>query len=185
MVVADPTLEETRLVSQAQGGDREAFCELVRRYRLQAVDVVYRMCGDSALAEDAAQMAFIRAWQHLASFQPRATFRSWLYRIAVNAALDAIRKEKPGDDIEEIELAAPGERMEARVEQRERAQIVRKAILALPEAARAVLVLREYRALSYHEIADALDIPLGTVMSRLNYARTRLEEILRPLLEEA
>lgn len=184
-MVADAALEEARLVSQAQCGDREAFSELVRRYRLRVIDVVYRMCGDAALAEDAAQLAFIRAWQHLAAFQPRATFRSWLYRIAVNAALDAIRKEKPGDNIEKMELAAPGERMEARVEQQERAQWVRKAILALPEAARVVLVLREYQALSYREIADALDIPLGTVMSRLSYARTRLEETLRPLLEEA
>ncbi len=176
--------DETRLVTQAQKGDRDAFCELVCRYRTAVVDVVYRMCGDDALAEDAAQVAFLRAWQKLDSFRPGTSFRSWLYRIAVNAALDFLRREKPGPDLETLDLAAPGERIEARIEQQERAQQVRRAVLALPDASRAVLVLKEYHDLSYHEIAETLEIPIGTVMSRLSYARKRLSELLCLSMEE-
>ena len=75
---------ETQLISQAQAGNREAFGELVRCFHSGVVNVVFRMCGDAALAEDAAQTAFIQAWRHLAGYQPRTSFRSWLYRIAVN-----------------------------------------------------------------------------------------------------
>src|SRR5450759_3496992 len=79
---------ETSLIEQAQNGDRNAFGELVRRHYQGVVLVVYRMCGDTGLAEDAAQEAFIRAWVNLPSYQPQARLRNWLYRIAVNAALD-------------------------------------------------------------------------------------------------
>ncbi len=177
--------DEIRLVAQAQKGGKDAFCELVCRYRTAVIDVVYRMCGDPALAEDAAQLAFLRAWQKLDSFRPGTSFRSWLFRIAVNAALDDLRRRRPAAGLEALDLLpAPGERVEARVEQRERAQAVRAAVLALPEASRAALVLKEYHQFSYQEIADTLEIPIGTVMSRLSYARKRLSELLRQYLEE-
>ena len=179
------TLEaiEHNLVTRAQQGDREAFSELVRCHREGVINVVYRMCGDANLAEDAAQEAFIRAWQHLAGYQPRSPFRNWVYRIAANAALDVLRREKETVDIEALPIEAPGYGPEAALEAQERAVRVKQAVLALPPASRAVLVLREYEGLSYQEIADTLDIPVGTVMSRLNYARTRIRESLSADLE--
>jgi RNA polymerase sigma-70 factor (ECF subfamily) len=172
------------LIAQAQRGDRRAFGELVRRHREGVVDVVYRMCGDVNLAEDAAQEAFIRAWQHLPSYRPRSPFRNWVYRIATNVALDVLRCERETVDVDALSLPASDAGPEATVEGKERGERVRQAVLALPPASRSVLVLREYEGLSYQEIADTLGIPIGTVMSRLNYARKRLRESLAPYLEE-
>jgi RNA polymerase sigma-70 factor (ECF subfamily) len=147
------------------------------------VNVVYRMCGDTNLAEDAAQEAFIRAWQHLPNYRPRSPFRNWLYRIATNVARDVLRRERETVDVDALPLVAPGAGPEETVEGAERGARVRQAVLALPTASRTVLVLREYEGLSYREIADTLNIPIGTVMSRLNYARKRLRESLAPYLE--
>jgi RNA polymerase sigma-70 factor (ECF subfamily) len=183
MQLATYTTEtETALVIRAQKGDRNAFGELVRQHHPGVVNVVYRMCGDVALAEDAAQDAFIQAWLHLPTFRPGTSLRNWLYRIAVNAALDALRREPktPFADVESLSMPDPLAGPEAIFLQKERALIVQRAILALAETSRAVLILREYGGLSYQEIAFTLDIPLGTVMSRLNYARERLKEILVP-----
>lgn len=174
---------ERDLIVQAQQGDRQAFSELVRRHRTGVVNVVYRMTGDAHLAEDAAQEAFIRAWQHLHAYRPDSPFRNWLYRIATNAALDALRREKDTLDIDALSMAASGGLPEAALESKQQAELVQQALLALPPASRAALILREYEGLSYREIAEALDIPLGTVMSRLNYARKRMLETLTPHLE--
>jgi RNA polymerase sigma-70 factor, ECF subfamily len=173
---------ETALIEKAQKGDRNAFGELVRHHHPGVVNVVYRMCGDEGLAEDAAQDAFIRAWLNLPSFHPGTSLRNWLYRIAVNAALDALRREPktPLADVETLAMPDPLAGPEAIFLQKERVLIVQRAILSLAETSRAVLVLREYGGFSYQEIASALDIPLGTVMSRLNYARDRLKELLIP-----
>jgi len=146
--------------------------------------VVYRMCGDASLAEDAAQEAFIRAWKHLPNYQPRSPFRNWVYRIANNAALDVLRRRRETVDVDEIPIASSSAGPEALLEKEERAARVRQAVLELPEASRAVLVLREYEGLSYKEIADVLGIPIGTVMSRLNYARNQLRKSLAPCLED-
>ncbi len=180
---APPGEIEHNLVTRAQQGDREAFSELVRCHREGVINVVYRMCGDAGLAEDAAQEAFIRAWQHLASYQPRSPFRNWVYRIAANVALDALRREKETVDVDAVPVAAPDPGPEAVLIEHERAERVRQAVLALPPASRAVVVLREYEGLSYQEIAYTLDIPMGTVMSRLNYARNRIRESLAAYLE--
>jgi RNA polymerase sigma-70 factor (ECF subfamily) len=171
---------ETSLIEKAQNGDRNAYGELVRHYHSGVVNVVYRMCGDVELAEDAAQDAFIRVWLNLSFFRPGTSFRNWIYRIAVNAALDFLRREPkiPAADVESLTMADPLAGPEAAFLQKERTVIVQKAILSLTEASREVLVLREYGGLSYQEIASTLDIPLGTVMSRLNYARERLKELL-------
>jgi RNA polymerase sigma-70 factor, ECF subfamily len=175
---------EKSLVLQAQQGDRNAFGELARRHYQGVVRVVYRMCSDTALAEDATQEAFIRAWVNLPSFQPSAPLRSWLYRIAINAALDILRR-KPEESLEENQVAMITDQAagpETALIEKERVAIVQQAMKNLPEAARSVLVLREYGELSYQEIAKVLDIPVGTVMSRLNYARNRLRELLRGVL---
>ena len=181
--MAIPTAEtEAALIDRAQKGDRNAYGELVRRYHPAVVSTVYRMCGEVELAEDAAQTAFIQAWLHLSSFRPGTSLRNWLYRIAVNAALDVIRQtpKQTFTDIENLVIADSQAGPEAVLLQKERSQAVEQAILSLTEASRVVLVLREYSGLSYQEIATTLDIPLGTVMSRLNYARERLKELLAP-----
>ncbi len=175
---------ELDLVNRAKDGDSGAFGDLVRLHRRGVVNVVYRMCGDAVLAEDAAQEAFVRAWQRIDRYEPRAPFRSWLYRIASNAALDALRRQRETVDIDGLRLASTGAGPEERAESADRENVVRQAVLALPPASRAVLVLREYEQLSYREIADALSIPMGTVMSRLNYARNRLRRALAPYLEQ-
>ena len=171
---------ETDLVHLAQAGNRNAFGELVRRHYQGVVRVVYSMCGDAGLAEDAAQEAFIRAWINLPAFEPSAPLKNWIYRIAINAALDVLRK-KPEESLEERQesmLSDQAQGPEAALVEKERIAQVRRAMQALPEASRSVLVLREYGELSYQEIARVLDIPVGTVMSRLNYARNRLRELL-------
>jgi RNA polymerase sigma-70 factor (ECF subfamily) len=182
-IAAPANYNESELVSQAQRGDRSAFGDLVRHHRSGVINVVYRMCGDVQLAEDAAQEAFIRAWQKLPGYQPRSPFRNWLYRIATNVALDTLRRERETVDLDDVPLQTPYAGPESAVENAEQAELVRAAVLALPPASRAVLVLREYEGLSYRQIAETLGIPLGTVMSRLNYARTHLAAALSPLME--
>ncbi len=181
----EPSYNEPELVASAQHGDQQAFCELVSHHRQGVINVVYRMCGDAGLAEDAAQEAFLRAWLHLASYQPRSPLRNWLYRIALNAAHDVLRRERETVDVDDLPLASAEDGPREATEREEQARRVRQAVQALPAASRSVLVLREYEGLSYREIADVLDIPLGTVMSRLNYARGRLRETLTLDLEAA
>jgi RNA polymerase sigma-70 factor (ECF subfamily) len=177
-------INETQLVAQAQNGDRNAFSELVRIHAQGVLNVVYRMCGDMLIAEDAAQETFIRAWQNLSSYRPQTPLRSWLYRIAFNAGMDMLRKNKRilPDDIEDMHITDGQPGLESLVSQHERTRLVQKAVLSLPDTSRAVLVLREYEGLSYQEISSALDIPVGTVMSRLNYARNLLKAKLEPQL---
>ena len=178
------SVREAELVVSAQNGDRNAFSELVRLHAQGVLNVVHRMCGDAQLAEDAAQETFIRAWQNLPSYRPDTPLRNWLYRIAVNAGTDMLRKERRilPDDIHDLHLSDGTPGLEAQVSQKERAALVQRAILSLPDASRAVLVLREYEGLSYQEISSTLDIPVGTVMSRLNYARKTLKAKLQPQL---
>ena len=171
---------EAELVIKAQSGDRNAFSELVSIHARGVLNVIYRMCGDAQVAEDAAQETFIRAWARLGSFRVDSSLRNWLYRIALNTAIDMLRKEKRTltGALEGFHLADPQLGPEGLFLQEERTAVVQRAIQTLPDASRAVLVLKEYEGLSYHEIADALDIPIGTVMSRLNYARRLLKEKL-------
>ena len=178
------TVHEIELVTQAQSGNRNAFGELVSIHSQGVINVIYRMCGDAQVAEEAAQEAFIQAWLHLSSYRPQTSLRNWLYRIAVNAATDMFRKEKRilPNAIEDLPLRDSRPGPEASASQSERIALIQKAILSLPDASRAVLVLREYEEMSYHEIAETLDIPLGTVMSRLNYARRILKERLAQTL---
>ncbi len=175
---------ELELIAQAQQGDRGAFGELVRRHRKGVVNVVYRMCGNANLAEDAAQEAFIRAWEHLPGYRPQSPFRNWIYRIATNAARDVLRRDRETVDIDALPLPASNGNPEAALEITERGRYVQQAVLALPPASREALILREYEGLSYQEIADTLDIPIGTVMSRLNYARGKLRQALAPYFQE-
>jgi RNA polymerase sigma-70 factor (ECF subfamily) len=183
-VVRVTASSEAEIVSRAQRGERNAFSELVSIHAQGVRNVIYRMCGDVQIAEDAAQETFIQAWLHLSTYRPQTSLRSWLYRIAVNAATDMLRKEKRilPNALEDLPLRDPQPGPEARFSQQERTTLVQRAISSLPEASRVVLVLREYEGMSYHEIAEALDIPVGTVMSRLNYARKLLKDKLEAKL---
>ena len=183
-VVTGLEVSETELVNRAQSGDRNAFSELVRNHAQGVMNVIYRMCGDVHIAEDAAQETFIQAWLHLSTYRPQTSLRNWLYRIAVNAATDMLRKEKRilPNSMEDLQLTDGRPGPESLVSQQERIALVQKAVLSLPEASRAVLVLREYEGLSYQEISSTLDIPIGTVMSRLNYARKLLKDKLEQKL---
>jgi RNA polymerase sigma-70 factor (ECF subfamily) len=171
---------EKELVLRAQGGDRNAFNDLVTLHARGVMSVIYRMCGDTQVAEDAAQETFLRAWSNLGSFRPEMSLRNWLYRIGLNVATDMLRREKhiASADLEELHLPDPQLGPEGVYLQDERIALVQAAIASLPEASRVVLVLKEYGELSYREIAESLYIPLGTVMSRLNYARRLLKEKL-------
>ena len=177
-------IDDRDLILGAQQGDRQAFTELVQRRQAGVVGLAYRMCGDLRLAEDASQEAFVRVWQNLNSYKPQYAFRSWLYRIAANAALDALRRERPTAELDPLSLADPAATPEQTAEQDQQAAHVRQAIAQLSPPLRMVLILREYQELTYQEIADVLDIPVGTVMSRLNSARALLRKELLVLLEE-
>jgi len=185
-VVVVLEVSETEVIRSAQSGDRNAFSELVRIHARGVFNVVYRMCGDALIAEDAAQETFIRAWQNLSAYRPQTPLRNWLYRIAFNAGMDMLRKEKRilPNAIEDLNLTDGQPGLEFQVSQQERTQLVQKAILSLPDASRAVLILREYEELSYQDISSTLDIPVGTVMSRLNYARKLLKEKLEQKLSQ-
>ena len=175
------TEDENALIEQAQHGDRNAFGELVTRYYPGVVRVVYRLCGDTGLAEDMAQEAFLRGWVNLPSFHPQSSLRNWLYRIAVNATLDVLRRRSEDTLEDEAAQMYPDQAdgPETTLIKKERVALLQQTMRSLPEAARSVLILREYGGLSYQEIASVLDVPVGTVMSRLNYARNRLRELLK------
>jgi len=177
---------EAQLITRAQQGDQKAYGELVLRHHAPVFASLCHLSGDRDKAEDATQQAFIQAWLHLPGYQPRSSLRSWISRIAVNAWLDGIRREKhnlpDGSVLENMADARPEPEKALIIKQR--SQTVQKALLTLNDSTRAVLVLREYGGLSYQEISSALEIPLGTVMSRLNHARNQLRNILQPLLEE-
>jgi len=177
-------MHDRDLIASAQLGDRHAFGELVRRHQDGVVNLIYRTYGDARLAEDAAQEAFVRVWQNLNKYNPQYPFRSWLYRIATNAALDTLRRERPAVELDDLPLADKAPTPEQAALKDERTAQVRRAIARLSEPLRQVLILREYEQLSYQEIAAALDIPIGTVMSRLNTARSQLRRELSALLEE-
>jgi RNA polymerase sigma-70 factor (ECF subfamily) len=180
---------DNELVAQSLHGDTNAFGTLVLRHRQMVLGIAYRVCGDAALADDIAQETFIRAWDRLHTYRPEGNLRGWLCRIASNLTIDALRRHKPTVNIEAVTydggaLAASNGRPEAAALQSERATAVRGAIMNLPVQTRMALVLREYQGLSYQEIADHLDIPLGTVKSRLNDARRRLKAALAAYVEE-
>ena len=174
---------DNELIAQSLRGDTAAFGTLVLRYRRMVIGTAYRVCGDATLAEDVAQDTFIRVWDRLSTFRPQGSFRGWICRIASNLTIDALRRRKPMANVEETVLEAPGDQPEMAALKSERAAAVRAALMELPAHSRMALVLREYEGLSYQEIADGLDIPIGTVKSRLNDARRRLKVALTAYVE--
>jgi RNA polymerase sigma-70 factor (ECF subfamily) len=178
IVLRDELDTEREWIALAKSGDKSAYEQLVQRYQRLVVSVAYRHGLDLAEAEDVAQETFVKAWLALPRFQESAgSLRAWLCRIAINVTMDAHRRSRPMQALDEQILDSdsdPADQAEADA----RIRVVRRALAQLPAASRTALILREYEGLSYTEIATALDIPQGTVMSRLNYARSRMRELL-------
>ena len=157
-------------------GDASAFEPIVERYQRVLYNVALRMLGDREDARDVTQVAFVKAWQNLASYDSSHRFFSWLYRIMVNESLNLIARRRREVPLA-FELPSP-ERADQQAEADERTELLRRALLALPRESREVLVLRHFTELSYQEIAGTLGIPEKTVKSRLFTARQRLGELL-------
>lgn len=170
--------DDGALAQRAVAGDVEAFEVLVTRHQRVLFKVALRMLGDPADASDATQAAFVKAFQNLRSFDPRFRFFSWMYRILLNECLNARRGRRRHEQEEAaFELAGNGTPLEA-LERSERRQRVQKALLALTDEYRQVIVLRHFADLSYDDIAATLEIPAKVVKSRLYSARQRLAEML-------
>jgi RNA polymerase sigma-70 factor, ECF subfamily len=170
---------DVELVRRVRRGELDAYGELVERHR----DVVHRVVGRIVGAQDAddlTQDAFLRAFHKLPSFRGDAPFRAWLLRVAHNTALNALARKRP-EPVEEVPEPpgegplTPAEALEAR-ERRERLE---RKLVGLSPAHRTVLVLREIEGLSYDEIADITETPVGSVKARLHRARNELADMLR------
>ena len=177
--------EDRSWVLKSKKGKAGAFDQLVVKYQKPLYLLVLKMVGNPADAEDVAQEAFIRAFRSLDRFDSERPFQPWLYRIAINLALTAInrRKQHASVTLEDAEIMGdpvasdpPNRDME------ELGQVALRASKSLPEDHRAVLLLRVQEGLSYDQIAEVLEIPIGTVMSRLNRARCKLKELLKDYL---
>ena len=174
-------MNEILLISRARGGDREAFGALVEQYRDNVYRLAYRMCGNAYDADEAAQEAFVAAWRALPNFRGDAKFSTWLYRLTTNAAIDVMRREKRHQTVgdgEMMELADDADSPQETVERPEQQEAVQKALSTLSEEYREVLLLRYMEELDYAEIAEVLQLPSGTVKSRINRAKAALKTAL-------
>jgi RNA polymerase sigma-70 factor (ECF subfamily) len=185
---------DQKLVRRAQQGDQTAFELLVRKYQHKVAKLVARFVRDRSEAEDVTQEAFIKAYRALPGFRGESAFYTWLYRIAVNTAknyLESRGRRPPGSDleIEGAELMDAGSllRDEATPERlaltEEIGTTVARVINQLPVDLRTAIMLREIEGLSYEEIAEVMDCPIGTVRSRIFRAREVIDTELKPLLE--
>ena len=184
-MVTTPTESEKALIKAAQQGDKEAFQALVELHQAIVLGFLYRWGNEAETAQDLAQETFIKAWLALEKYDHRQKFKNWLLKIAYNTAIDFWRRRHRTVELDAVSLADQTIDLESQVSRNQQAELVKQAIQSLPEQSRTALILREYHQYSYQEIAQTLDIPLGTVMSRLNYARSVLKKRLQPLLENA
>lgn len=185
---------DRELVARVQAGDKRAFDLLVIKYQQKVAGLISRYIRDSGEAMDVAQEAFLKAYRALPGFRGESAFYTWLYRIAINTAknrLVAQGRRPPGDGVEAevAEQLDEGERLqelgtpEHHLLSMEIAATVQSALDTLPEDLRTAIVLRELEGLSYEEIAQAMECPIGTVRSRIFRAREAIDEQLRPLLD--
>ena len=195
--LAQADVSELDLVKRCQAGQTEAFDELVTRYRTRIFAMIYNMVHNEQDAWDLAQDSFVKAWKSINRFRGRSSFYTWIYRIVMNVTIDWLRKKQvKGAGVEfddaiqlrEVNPASktlpkadplPYERME-RTEVRAR---IDNAIAQLSPEHRAVILMKETEGMQYHEIAEALGCSIGTVMSRLFYARKKLQNLLKDLYE--
>jgi RNA polymerase sigma-70 factor (ECF subfamily) len=189
-----PDDSDQQLVERVQAGDKAAFDLLVRKYQHRVLKLVGRFVSDAAEAEDVAQEAFLKAYRALASFRGDSAFYTWLYRIAINTAKNALvsNRRRPVDfdldlqDPEQYDRHArlkEGDTPEGVLLTEEIRNVVERAMEQLPEDLRTAIVLRELDGMSYEEIAEAMDCPVGTVRSRIFRAREAIDRKLKPLLD--
>ncbi len=177
------------LVEAAATGDRQAFDELVRRYQAQIVNLARAMTASDADVDDMAQEVFVRIWRSLAKFRGESTFKTWIYGIALNvirthrsrrSRLQSLLWSAPAESEQDpLERAVdPDESVEQQIMMRD---AIDRALATLPGELREAVVLRDVQGLEYREIAEALNVPMGTVESRIFRARQRLRPLLAPL----
>lgn len=185
------------LVERAVAGDHKAFELLVIKYQRRIQRLIGRMVRDVDLVEDIAQETFIRAYRALAQFRGDAQFYTWLYRIAVNTAKKSLMDLKRNPTVSENSFKSDDDDETSQVENeltssetpdavlasKEIAQIINTALEALPEELRQAITLREIEGLSYEEISEAMNCPIGTVRSRIFRAREAISQKVKPLLE--
>jgi RNA polymerase sigma-70 factor (ECF subfamily) len=185
-------IEDAQLIDEALAGNKDAFGQLVLRYQNRLFNTVVHVVGCRSAAEDVVQDAFVQAFVKLETFQRASAFYTWLYRIAVNLAISHRRRKRPELSVEaQRESGSHNEPIDASegptdpVEREERIAQVHQAMNVLNDEHRAVLVLREMEGLCYERIAEILDLPVGTVRSRLHRARIQLRERLQQVLGSA
>ena len=192
--MSDQNLLDEQLVERVQRGDKNAFNLLVKRYQHKVVNLVARYVNNPGDVPDVAQEAFIKAYRALPTFRGESAFYTWLYRIAVNTAknyLTSQGRRPPSSDVEadEAEYYGGGEALQEVATPENLAltdeikRTVFAAIEALPEDLRTAITLREMEGLSYEEIAEIMDCPVGTVRSRIFRAREAIDKKLQPLIE--
>ncbi len=185
---------DQELVRRVQRGDSAAFDLLVRKYQHRIAALIGRYVSDWSECQDVAQDTFIRAYRAIGNFRGDAQFYTWLHRIAVNTAknhLVAHNRRPPNDDIDvsDAEQFDSGIRLrdtdtpERELARQQMEQVVMRAVEALPEELRLAISLREVDGLSYEEIAQRMDCPIGTVRSRIFRAREAIDAELRPLMD--
>jgi RNA polymerase sigma-70 factor, ECF subfamily len=196
---ADPVVEgpgDLELVTRSQTGDTSAFNELVIRYRTRAFAMIFNMVRNEQDAWDLTQDGFVKAWKSIARFRGQSSFFTWLYRILMNVAIDAMRKKQieggtEFDDeigirnIEPSAATAPKAEMAPaeKISDKEIRSRIDDAISKLSAEHRAVIVMREIDGLEYLEIAEQMGCSVGTVMSRLFYARKKLQALLKDVYD--
>ena len=186
--------DEQDLIRESSQGDREAFRVLVERYQNKMIRLITQVIRSREDAEDIVQESFVKAYSSLGSFRGQSSFYTWLYRISFNLAIDWKRRaaRRGGDkhelaDIEQGKVAPAFVKENSptdQVYQKEQSKLIASALQELTEDHRAVIVLREIDGLSYEEIAKVTNASLGTVMSRLHYARKKLQSSLKELRPE-
>ena len=186
--------DDRNLVDRAKQGDREAFATLVRRHQDRAFNLAYQMVRNREDALDISQEAFARAYTSLPTFKGEASFSTWLHRIVVNLAIDSLRRKRVAGTVSYDDTRAVLEEPEAEpstrddpataLESKQVRALLTRGIAQLPPAQQAVLVLREIEGMTYEEISQAVGCSLGTVMSRLFYARRRLQQVLKKHLAD-
>ena len=178
------------LMEKAQRGDRGALNELIRKHQERAYQYAFRLTRNPDVAADVVADAFVRINNALKNFKGNAAFTTWLYRIITNCYLDQRKREKGKSNVsldsssqqddEDVtrEIEDTGRTPDELVERNQREELLHKALALLPEFQKSMIVMYHAEQLSYEEIAEALDLPIGTVKSRLNRARISLREIL-------
>lgn len=178
-----PTHSDMRLIEATLAGDREAFGELVRSYQERLYNSLIHLLGNEHEAQDITQDAFVQAYRRLSTFRGQSGFYTWLFRIARNLAISKLRSRRQTSSLHQAdgsirEIESPDGAPQQPLENHETISQVRRALARLDEDQRTILVLREFDGLDYEAIADILEIPVGTVRSRLHRARHQLKDEL-------